>query len=202
MNRLEVLELSVDRGGRRILSGLSFALAAGDLIVLSGPNGAGKSTLLRAVAGLLPLADGAVRWLPQDQPLAESCHYFGHLDGLKPALTVAENLALWSKVAGARGLSVGEALERIGLDALEDLPAAYLSSGQKRRVGFARLLLTLRPLWLLDEPTSALDIAAEAAFGSILAEHLAGGGAAIVATHRRLPVAATAELALRPETGE
>lgn len=198
MTRLEVADLAVERGGRSILSGLSLRLEAGGALALTGPNGAGKSTLLRAVAGLLPLAAGSIRWLPADQPLAEACHYFGHLDGLKSTLTVAENLDLWSKVAGAPGLGIGEALERIGLDHLEALPAAYLSAGQRRRVGFARLLLVRRPLWLLDEPTSALDAAAERTFGDLLVEHLGSGGSALVATHRPLPIASAATLSLAP----
>ena len=196
MTLLEVSDLAVDRGGRRVLAGLSFALGEGGLIVLTGPNGTGKSTLLRAVAGLLPIAEGAVRWSPNEPPIAESCHYLGHLDALKPQLSVHDNLSLWSHVAGAPGLCIDAALERIGLAAIEDLPAGHLSAGQKRRVGFARLLLVRRPLWLLDEPTSALDSAAEALFGALLGEHVAGGGSAIVATHRPLPVTPTARLDL------
>jgi len=115
---------------------------------------------------------------------------------LKPSLSVADNLGLWTRVAGAPGLAVEEALARIGLDALADLPAAYLSAGQRRRVGFARLLLVRRPIWLLDEPTSALDTEAEQVFGALLGQHLASGGSAIVATHRPLPIEAAMVLRL------
>lgn len=199
MTLLEVSDLVVDRGGRRVLAGLTFSLRAGELVALTGRNGAGKSTLLRAIAGLLPRTDGVVRWRTEEPPIGESCHYLGHLDALKPALSVRANLDLWSRVAGEPGLPIPEALDRIGLAAIEDLAAGYLSAGQKRRVGFARLLLVRRPLWLLDEPTSALDSAAEAIFGRLLGEHLREGGAAIVATHRPLPVEATTTLELAPE---
>lgn len=188
--RLEVSGLKVKRGGRAVLDGIGFTLEPGEALAVTGRNGAGKSTLLRAVAGLVPREAGRVEWTGEDAPLVEATHYFGHLDALKPTLSTADNLALWSKVAGLPGLSAIEALEAVGLDHLEDLPAAYLSAGQRRRVAFARLLLVRRPLWLLDEPTAALDTAAEATFGALLADHIAAGGLALVATHRPLPVAA------------
>ena len=164
---------------------------------MTGANGAGKSTLLRAVAGLLPLAAGSVRFETADaepKPVSESAHYFGHLDGLKPSLTVHDNLALWARVLGVPGVSVIEALEEVELDHLDDMPAGYLSAGQRRRASLARLLVVRRPLWLLDEPTSALDARSEAVFGALLAAHLGAGGMAIAATHRPLPVAAAATL--------
>jgi heme exporter protein A len=196
--RLDVSDLTVQRGGRIVLAGVSFGLEDGQFLALTGPNGAGKSTLLRAVCGLLPLAGGTVRWRGDADPLHETSHYFGHLDGLKSTLSVADNLSMWSKVAGRPGLPVLDALERVGLDHLHDLPAAYLSAGQKRRVGLARLLLVERPLWLLDEPTSALDADAERMFAAIVADHLAAGRLAIIATHRPLPLAAGAALRLEP----
>jgi heme exporter protein A len=197
--RLLAEELSVNRSGRSIFAAVSFSLHDGGLLAVTGRNGAGKSTLLRAVAGLLPLAAGSVRLDGADgEPLtiSESTHYFGHLDGLKPSLTVRDNLALWGLVAGEPGLPVIEALEEVELDHLDDMPAGYLSAGQRRRASLARLLVVRRPLWLLDEPTSALDARSEAVFGALLAEHLGAGGLAIAATHRPLPVAATATLAI------
>lgn len=198
MARLDVCDLTVHRGGRTVLADVSFGVEDGRFVALTGPNGAGKSTLLRAVCGLLPLAAGTIRWSGDSGPLSELSHYFGHLDGLKSTLSVADNLSLWSKVAGKPGLPVLEALERVGLDHLHDLPAAYLSAGQKRRVGLARLLLVARPLWLLDEPTSALDADAERMFSDIAADHLGTGGLAIIATHRPLPLAAGSTLHLKP----
>jgi len=188
--RLDVRDLAVERGGRPVLAGIGFALAAGEALALTGANGAGKSTLLRAIAGLVPLTGGRIDWQGSGEPITEAIHYFGHLDALKPTLPVADNLVLWSKVAGVPGLSVIEALERVGLDHLDDMPAAYLSAGQRRRVAFARLLVVRRPLWLLDEPTAALDAGAEATFGDLLADHIASGGLALVATHRPLPIPA------------
>ncbi len=192
MIRLDVRNLAVERGGRAVLAGIGFTLSAGEAMALTGANGAGKSTLLRAVAGLVPRSAGRVEWHGcGGEPIAEAAHYFGHLDALKSPLTVEDNLVLWSKVAGAPGLAVIDALEQVGLDHLADMPAAYLSAGQRRRVAFARLLVVRRPLWLLDEPTAALDAEAEATFGELLAGHVDAGGLALVATHRPLPIPAT-----------
>ena len=197
--RLSAETIAVSRGGRTIFAQVSFTLGTGQMLAVTGANGSGKSTLLRAVASLLPLAEGTIRFehpASDDATIAENVHYFGHLDGLKPGLSVRDNLALWAKIAGRTGLPVIEALEQVELDHLDDLPAGYLSAGQKRRASLARLLVVQRQIWLLDEPTSALDSRSEAIFGGLLAQHLAEGGLALAATHRPLPVESHATLAL------
>jgi heme exporter protein A len=126
--------------------------------------------------------------------IGENAHYLGHLDALKPSLTVRQNLDFWRKLWG--GGDVGGALEAVGLEPLGDLHASVLSAGQRRRVALARLLVSRRVLWLLDEPATALDAAAEAGLGRLIANHLSGGGMAIAATHRDLPVKPAAVLRL------
>ena len=192
--------LAIDRGGRRVVAGVSFELRAGQMLQVTGPNGAGKSTLLRALAGLLPLAGGTIACdgLAADEPLGSRAHYLGHQDALKGALTARENLAFWATQLGGGGLSPEAALARLALPQVADYPVAYLSAGQKRRVALARLLVARRELWLLDEPTTALDVAAQALFADILREHLAGGGLAIAATHAPLGVAGARSLQLGP----
>jgi heme exporter protein A len=185
--RLTVTDLSAVRGGRIVFAGRSFAVEAGQLIAVVGPNGSGKSTLLRIVAGLLPSAAGDISLDPApDGGIGSVAHYLGHLDALKGALTVRDNLGFWLRLWGGEG-SVNSALAAIDLDYVADLPAGVLSAGQKRRVAIARLLLAKRPLWILDEPATALDAAAEATLGELIDAHLAGGGMAIAATHRDLP---------------
>ena len=193
--RLIAEGLAAERGGRPVFAGLTFTVADGELLAVTGPNGAGKSTLLRTLAGLLRPSAGRIVTEPASEDgVGQSVHYLGHLDALKPVLTVAENLAFWCRLWGTG--AVGPALEAVGLAALDDLPVAVLSAGQKRRVAIARLLLAPRPLWLLDEPTTGLDAAAEATLGRLIAAHLRNGGLAIVATHRDLPVPASATLSL------
>src|SRR5437763_8233491 len=101
--RLEVSDIRVERGGRRVLDGLSFALDAGEALIVTGPNGAGKSSLLRAIAGFLPLVAGRVR-LEGGDGLEERTHYLGHADSLKSSLTAAENLRFWRALLGGAGL--------------------------------------------------------------------------------------------------
>lgn len=195
--RLVANELAVERGGRTIFERISFGLAAGELLALTGANGSGKSTLLRLIAGLLRPAAGTLALEPrQDGDIGEHVHYLGHLDSLKPNFTLAENLSFWQHVWRGAGLAPVEALDRVGLAGLVDLPAGFLSAGQRRRVAIARLLLADRPIWLLDEPTTALDADSEIGLGRLIEAHLADGGLAIAATHRSLPVEPSATLTL------
>jgi heme exporter protein A len=193
--RLTGSDLIAVRGGRTVFSGLSFTLADGDLLAVTGANGAGKSTLLRLTAGLLPLAAGSVALDPVGEAgISGALHYLGHLDGLKTALTVRQNLDFSKKLW--RGGPIEAVLERVGLASLADLPVGVLSAGQKRRVAIARLLLVERPLWLLDEPATSLDAEAETTLGGLIGAHIASGGMAIVATHRDLSLTPTATLRL------
>lgn len=181
-------QLSVVRGEDLIFSALSFGVSAGEALIIRGPNGAGKSTLLRAICGLLPLHSGTLR---HEDPagefgeanLAELCHYLGHDNAMKPAMTVGENLRFWQKFAGQPHLDVDEALEMVGLDGLDPVPFSHLSTGQRRRIAIARLLVSYRPIWLLDEPTSGLDAASEAQFSALMQAHLEDEGIIIAATH-------------------
>jgi heme exporter protein A len=205
--KIEASALSVERGGRRIFADLGFRLNAGEALRVTGPNGAGKSTLLRAIAGLLPLAAGQIEVAPaSDARCAELCHYVGHADALKPSLTAFENLAFLAALLATGSVRPGAAevetaLARLGLSGVADLPAAYLSAGQKRRAALARLVAVFRPIWLLDEPLTALDLASQAVIMEIMAAHLNAGGILVVATHAPLAIA-TAELALGPALRE
>ncbi|MEX1233557.1 MAG: heme ABC exporter ATP-binding protein CcmA [Roseovarius sp.] len=167
--------LSVSRGGIAVLEGVSLALAPGRALILRGPNGAGKTTLLRTLSGLQPPLRGDVH------STEGSLVYAGHADGIKGALSVRENLAFWAAIFA--GGDVDAALDAYALAPLADRPAAALSAGQKRRLGLARLIVARRDVWLLDEPTVSLDRDATAMFVAAVRAHLAGGGAAIVATH-------------------
>lgn len=190
MLRLSAYGLRCVRGLRTVFEGLNFELSSGEALALVGPNGAGKSSLLRLTAGLLRPQDGAIALEgdTDERPVPERAHYQGHLDAFKPALTVAENLTFWSRYLGEADVAVAPALTAVGLGALADLPAAYLSAGQRRRLSLARLLAAPRPIWLLDEPTSALDAAGQEMLAELMRSHLAGGGMIMAATHGPLGI--------------
>ncbi|MEO3474692.1 heme ABC exporter ATP-binding protein CcmA [Roseomonas sp. CAU 1739] len=195
---LAARDLACLRGERAVFAGLSLAVPPGAALLLTGANGAGKSTLLRILAGLLRPAEGAVTWAGADiaaEPAAHAARlrYLSHQDALKPALTVAENLAFF---AGLWGGAVGPALDALALGALADLPARVLSSGQKRRLALARLALAPVPLWLLDEPTTGLDAASVDRLGPLLAAHRSAGGIVVAATHIPLPLPDAREIRL------
>src|SRR3979409_2506382 len=147
------------RGGREVFSGLNFETSSGKALAVTGPNGSGKTSLLRLVAGLLTIADGAIELGGGDPELTlpEQAHYLGHRDALKSALSVVENLSFWRDFLGGEVFDAKMSLAAVGLDHAGQLPAAFLSAGQRRRLSIARLLTVRRPIWLLDEPTSAPD---------------------------------------------
>ncbi|MDX3968191.1 MAG: heme ABC exporter ATP-binding protein CcmA [Bradyrhizobium sp.] len=178
------------RGGREVFAGLEFAAASGEAIAVTGRNGSGKTSLLRLIAGLLVPAGGTIALDGGDAELTvpEQCHYLGHRDALKPALSVAENLAFWADFLGGERFDATESLVKVGLDHATHLPAAFLSAGQRRRLSLARLLTVRRPVWLLDEPTTALDVAGQDMFGGLMHEHLSRGGLIIAATHAPLGI--------------
>ncbi len=197
--RLSVKHLVVDRGARRIVDDLSFAVEAGEALVLVGPNGAGKTTVIRTVAGLIGVAGGSIALEGGDaeKELPAQAHYIGHLNALKPSLTVEENLRFWAAYLGGGavdGAAIDAALVAFDLEPLAMIPAGYLSAGQKRRACLARLIATPRPLWLLDEPTVSLDAASVALLARQVGQHVAGGGLVLAATHIPLGLASERRL--------
>ena len=194
---LKVEAVTLERGGRVVIDNLSFNVSAGDALVLTGSNGAGKTTVIRALAGFLTPTSGTIHLVgaADDQELPSLCHYVGHRDATKAKLTVAENVAFWAAYLGgpanatARTESTDAALDAFGLADLAAVPAGYLSAGQKRRLGLARLLSAPRPFWLLDEPTTALDAEHQRAFAVLIEQHRATGGMVIAATHMDLGLA-------------
>jgi heme exporter protein A len=192
--------LACRRGGRLIFAGLSFTLPQGGALLLTGANGSGKSSLLRLLATLLAPEAGRLLWggvpvsdnLPGYRALLG---YVGHLDAIKPALSVRETLGFWAGLRGA-AQTLDEPLAAFGLDTIADWPCRWLSAGQRRRLALARLLAAPVPFWLLDEPTAALDTDGEAHLAAAIAAHRAAGGRAVIATHQAMALPEAGELRL------
>jgi len=142
--------------------------------------------------------EGEIRWngahirtLGEDY--SRSLMYLGHRNAIKEELSSLENLRLASGLAG-RDLSLAEAREslaKVGLKGRENLPARFLSEGQRRRSAIARLISCNTPLWILDEVLASLDQAATSLIEALIGEHLNKGGMAIVATHQELHITAS-----------
>ncbi|MSP93880.1 MAG: heme ABC exporter ATP-binding protein CcmA [Alphaproteobacteria bacterium] len=197
LSLVEVEDLSCERGGRRIFRGLSFAVAAGMALTLEGPNGAGKTSVLRIISGLLNQEIGEVRihagagYVVSDpEERGRLAGWIGHHDGAKGQLTVIDNARFFASLYGSR-VDLVSVLDRVGLKRLADVPAQYLSAGQRKRLGLARLILSGRALWLLDEPLSSLDAAGRRLTAELIGQHCDDGGIAIVATHETLGLDAT-----------
>jgi len=185
------------RGDRRLFSKVSFALAPGSFLQLTGPNGSGKTSLLRIICGLMAPESGEIRWQGAEiralaEEYSQSITYIGHRNGVKEELSSLENLRISSGMTGSDVSSeeAQKALARMGLAGRENLPARFLSEGQRRRSALARLITCNTKLWLLDEVLASLDQAAVRLIESVVGEHLNKGGMAIVATHQELHISA------------
>jgi len=190
ISSLTAENLACARGDKRLFDGLNFRVMAGQALAVEGANGAGKTSLLRVIAGFLaPVAGRLIvkaegRENDDAEERGKVVGWLGHQDGLKPQLSVREQLDFFANLYGQRTDSV--VLEQVGLTRQADLPCRYLSAGQKRRLGLARLLASKRPLWLLDEPFAALDASGQQLVGQLMARHCGAGGLIIAATHEPL----------------
>ena len=179
MPLLTAHDVGIERGDRRLLTGVSLSINSGDLWQLVGANGVGKTSLLRALSGLARLGvSGEVQ-------RHGSRLYLGHASALKLSLTASENLRYHPACdVEACAEQIAAALAEVSLSGLEDRPVGTLSAGQKRRVALARLMLSPASLWLLDEPFTALDAAGCEWLERRMREHIAANGAAVFTSHQ------------------
>lgn len=187
--------LTCVRGERQLFARLDLAVDAGEWLHVRGENGAGKTSLLRLLAGLSHPVEGEIRWCGKpighaDSHYRQNLLFFGHHGALKEDLTARENLEFAAAMDGVelQEFHAMAALYRFGLKGREDLPVRVLSAGQKRRVMLARLATRNAKLWVLDEPFTALDVKAVDLLATLIGEHLAGGGMAVLTSHQTLPL--------------
>ncbi|MDO4429713.1 MAG: cytochrome c biogenesis heme-transporting ATPase CcmA [Lonepinella koalarum] len=193
-NRLQLEQLTCQRGDKILFSDLSLEFGAGDFVQIEGHNGIGKTSLLRIMAGLAQPVVGKVRW--NNQPIS-SCReeyyanllYLGHQAGVKPELTAWENLAFYQKIGRCKqGEEIlWQVLDIVGLLGREDISASQLSAGQQKRIALARLWLSEAPLWILDEPFTAIDKQGVPVLAALFEQHSQQGGMVILTSHQEVP---------------
>ncbi|WP_256619671.1 heme ABC exporter ATP-binding protein CcmA [Parvularcula maris] len=185
---LHLTDVTVERAGRPVVGGVSLTAAPGDIVLLRGGNGSGKTSILRAVAELASY-EGQVVFKRGVQPLDPAfirsfeTHYVSPEGGLNPRLTVRETAGF---EAAMEGRDPAEALEMLALDRAAELRVAELSTGQRRRLSFLRLLLGPRALWLLDEPFSGLDTEGRAVVLALIENQRERGGIVLLALHEEV----------------
>lgn len=167
------------RGDRLLFEDMSFALEPGGAALVTGPNGAGKSSLLRLAAGLLRPATGRIE-------RCAAIAWLGEQAALDPQQTLSHALAYWAGIDGIDLRATEDAMATLGIADLAHVPVRMLSTGQRRRAGLARVLLSGAPIWLLDEPGNGLDAATMDLLDAIIAGHRARGGIVMVASHQPL----------------
>ena len=182
--------LECTRDDRQLFSGLAFRLDAGEVLQIEGPNGSGKTSLLRILSGLRRADAGSVKWQGDDiqhrrEDYYSSMVYIGHLPCIKNDLTTLEyiRVLLDTRSQSVPVNHIEQALARVGLAGFEDVAGKALSSGQRRRVLLAFLLLADARLWILDEPLTALDVKGVDLVESMILEHRKNGGSVIFTTH-------------------
>ena len=181
---LDVSSLGIRRSERWLFRSLTFSLNRGEIIQVVGQNGAGKTSLLRSLCGLLTHAEGDIEWCEVND---RSCLplFLGHLPAVKAELTVFENLK-YHPIAGQflGEASIEAAIEEVLLGSYMDTPARYLSAGQTRRVGLARLLLADTRCWILDEPYTSLDVEGCEWLEGKIEAYVKDGGSVLMTSHQ------------------
>jgi ABC-2 type transport system ATP-binding protein len=183
---LSVEDLRVDRGGREVLHGLTFAVAAGAVTGLLGPSGGGKTTLMRALVGVQAGVSGLVEVLGQPAGSASLRARVGYVTQ-SPAvygdLSVRQNLVYFAAVLGAATSRVDEVLGAVALGDAAGQRVDTLSGGQRARVSLAAALLGRPELLVLDEPTVGLDPVLRRDLWSLFGELARGGCTLLVSSH-------------------
>jgi len=199
---ISVNALSAQRGDMILFEGVSLSLANGDALWIQGANGIGKTTLLEILAGFrrpesgqLSYTSGSDDCLPSD-----IVTYQAHNSSAKPDMTALEYVEFWTKLSGTQ-VNISDVFSQLSLNSTKDLRASNLSAGQKRRLEFARLIVSRKPVWILDEPDASLDKQGSQLIDSIVREHTHNDGIAIIASHSQARPLGQTNHSLSFETG-
>ena len=183
---IEEHNLSVRRGGREVVHGVSFGLTAGRITGLIGPSGCGKTTLMRAVVGVQRHVRGEARVLgmtPGSAAVRRQLGYGTQSLASYEDLSVRENLDYFAALVGAPRGQVAELLIRVDLESAAGQLVRSLSGGQRSRVSLATALLGDPRLLVLDEPTVGLDPVLRERLWGLFRELAAAGSTLLVSSH-------------------
>lgn len=171
--------ISVQRGGKLLISDLNLQLSGPKLLWIEGSNGIGKTSLLRTCAGLSQADSGNTSWIINNYAVTapEAVSFFPSDSYAKPGLTAKEDASFWN----AR-LAKGE------IETHKSTLTQNLSTGQAKRLSFAKLLADNKPIWILDEPLAGLDTDGRSLIAAHLQSHVRTGGLALVASHAPIAV--------------
>jgi len=179
-------ELSVDRGGREVLHGLSFEIGAGVITGLLGPSGGGKSTLLRAIVGVQAGVRGRLDVLGRAAGAPELRRRLGYVTqspSVYEDLTVERNLRYFAAIVDVDAQRVHDVIEAVDLNDAAGQRVENLSGGQRARVSLAAALLGEPDLLVLDEPTVGLDPVLRRDLWALFHRLADGGSTLIVSSH-------------------
>jgi ABC-2 type transport system ATP-binding protein len=168
------------------VAGVDLEVGRGELVALLGTNGAGKTSMMDLIRGHLRPAAGTVRVLGRDpvrcrRELAPLVGVVPQDSGFAPALTVAETLRLWTRLAGHPMSAT--ALGEVGLEGRAGVAIRHLSGGERRRLDLAVALAGNPPLLLLDEPATGLDPEARDDLWALIRQRVAAGVTVLLTTH-------------------
>lgn len=205
---VDMVDASIDRGGKRILSDINWRIAPGDRWVVCGENGSGKSTLTALAYGALRPSCGSTGWFGSHDR-ASIWDIRSRIGLVSPELQAGyrynisaldlvasgffSSVGLWDRANEAQLERATQCIEQVGLAGMEDRPVRNMSYGQLRRLIIARALVHDPDLLLLDEPCAGLDAASRREFIHVVDTLAQRGVAYVFVTHRREEAPRTAD---------
>lgn len=193
---LKIKKLSCLRGDNLLFKKLQFQVSEKQLLRIAGANGSGKTSLLRIICGLTEAENGQILWrskvISQSESFQHELGYIGHKDGLKNQLTAFENIAFYQQLHASQANTIiseeqlDKCLHKLNILHCADRAVYKLSFGQRRRLAFARLLVSDKKLWVLDEPFTGIDVQGKKLIESICIEHLKNNGLIVMTNHGSL----------------
>jgi len=195
LNKLHCENVSCIRGDNTLFEGLSLHADSGELLRIRGENGSGKTSLLKLISGITSPDSGEILWndtpIKQSEIFTQDIAYLAHRDGIKSELTALENLNFYREFYKhasdeTTDVSLDNILEQLDLLHTLYIEAGKLSFGQRRRLAFARLLLSNTQLWLLDEPFTGIDVNGRQLLENLCLNFINDGGIIVMTHHAEL----------------